>query len=75
MMNTSRSQNNDFTGLNLFEYSLGKCIEIAIQSNYWWEFARALLLQELLEDDNHMPLFQHRTQNYIQGKILRAKCN
>jgi len=66
MTNTSRSQSNDFTRLNLFECSLGKCIEITIQSNYWREFARALLLLRLLEDDNHSIIFSAQTNTMLR---------
>lgn len=65
-MNTSRSHSNDYTELNLFEYSLNKCINVVTQSNYWWEFARNLLLQKLSEEDNHSVSFSAQTNTMLR---------
>lgn len=72
MMKKNRAQSNEFTVLNSLECSLDKCIEIATKSNCWWEFAGALLLQKLLQDDHHSVTFSAQT-NTVLSIIYRGK--
>lgn len=75
-MNTSRSQSNDFIGLNSFEYSLGKRIDcysvklvlgvcestLAAEITGRWQLSLSARTNSMLTIVS-------------QGKILKAKCN